>query len=166
MTSLFDPLHVGDFDVANRVVMAPLTRNRAEPGRVPGDLHVAYYRQRASAGIVAHDGEQGIAHLRAAEMHRIDDLGRRRVLGKERRQPDRGRAVDDESQAAFRLMVQQQDHALVEERVEHLRHGEQQQRSFEGVGLSHPGSSSLIHRPVRSARAAQERHGRSAAAGV
>ncbi len=47
MNTLFSPLQVGNFSVANRVVMAPLTRNRA-PGRVPNDLMVEYYRQRAN----------------------------------------------------------------------------------------------------------------------
>jgi N-ethylmaleimide reductase len=46
MTSLFDPLQVGRMHLANRVVMAPLTRNRA-PGALPNDLMVTYYTQRA-----------------------------------------------------------------------------------------------------------------------
>ena len=46
MQKLFTPLQVGDIALDNRVVMAPLTRNRA-PGRVPNDLMVEYYRQRA-----------------------------------------------------------------------------------------------------------------------
>jgi len=58
MSHLFDPLHLGDFEVANRIVMAPLTRNRAEPGRRPGALHVEYYRQRASAGLIVTEASQ------------------------------------------------------------------------------------------------------------
>jgi N-ethylmaleimide reductase len=58
MPGLFDPLRVGDFEVANRVVMAPLTRNRAGPGRVPGALQVEYYRQRASAGLIVTEAAQ------------------------------------------------------------------------------------------------------------
>jgi N-ethylmaleimide reductase len=46
MTSLFDPLQVGRMHLANRVVMAPLTRNRA-PGALPNDLMITYYTQRA-----------------------------------------------------------------------------------------------------------------------
>lgn len=46
MTTLFDPLQVGRIHLANRVVMAPLTRNRA-PGAMPNDLMVTYYAQRA-----------------------------------------------------------------------------------------------------------------------
>ena len=37
MPTLFDPIRIGDLDLANRVVMAPLTRNRAAPGQVPSD---------------------------------------------------------------------------------------------------------------------------------
>ena len=51
MTTLFDPVTVGDIALSNRVVMAPLTRNRA-PGAVPTPLMVTYYRQRASAGLL------------------------------------------------------------------------------------------------------------------
>ena len=52
MTSIFEPLSVGDLKLANRVVMAPLTRMRATPpGDVPNDLMVEYYRQRAGAGL-------------------------------------------------------------------------------------------------------------------
>ena len=45
---LFTPFQAGALRLANRVVMAPLTRNRA-PGGLPNDLMVEYYRQRASA---------------------------------------------------------------------------------------------------------------------
>jgi N-ethylmaleimide reductase len=51
MNTLFDAVQVGDMALANRVVMAPLTRNRA-PGAVPNDLMVTYYTQRASAGLI------------------------------------------------------------------------------------------------------------------
>ena len=53
MPSLFDPLQMGDIALGNRIVMAPLTRNRSPgPGRVPGPLTALYYRQRASAGLL------------------------------------------------------------------------------------------------------------------
>lgn len=52
MPTLFDPIKIGDLELANRIIMAPLTRCRAELGRVPGDLMVEYYRQRASAGLI------------------------------------------------------------------------------------------------------------------
>jgi 2,4-dienoyl-CoA reductase-like NADH-dependent reductase (Old Yellow Enzyme family) len=52
MPSLFDPLQVGDITLPNRIVMAPLTRSRAGPNRVPNELMAEYYRQRASAGLI------------------------------------------------------------------------------------------------------------------
>ena len=47
MSTLFEPLRVGDIDLATRLVMAPLTRNRASPGQVPNELMAQYYAQRA-----------------------------------------------------------------------------------------------------------------------
>jgi N-ethylmaleimide reductase len=58
MTSLFDPGVLGDIAIANRIIMAPMTRSRAGPGDVPNDLHVEYYRQRASAGLIISEGTQ------------------------------------------------------------------------------------------------------------
>ena len=58
MPSLFDPIRVGDIALANRVVMAPLTRNRAAAGQVPSALAVEYYRQRASAGLIISEATQ------------------------------------------------------------------------------------------------------------
>ena len=52
MPTLFDPLQAGALQLRNRIVMAPLTRCRAEADRVPGDLMVEYYRQRANAGLI------------------------------------------------------------------------------------------------------------------
>ena len=46
MTHLFDPIQAGQLSLANRVVMAPLTRNRA-PGAIPTALMATYYTQRA-----------------------------------------------------------------------------------------------------------------------
>lgn len=58
MPTLFDPLQMGDIALSNRIVMAPLTRNRAEAGQVPGALAVEYYRQRASAGLIVTEASQ------------------------------------------------------------------------------------------------------------
>lgn len=55
MTSLFDPIKIGDIQLANRIVMAPLTRNRS-PGAVPNTLNATYYEQRASAGLIITEG--------------------------------------------------------------------------------------------------------------
>jgi N-ethylmaleimide reductase len=51
MTSLFDNLTCGSMQLANRVVMAPLTRNRA-PNAIPTPLMATYYSQRAGAGLI------------------------------------------------------------------------------------------------------------------
>ncbi|MEE8544634.1 MAG: hypothetical protein V3T29_02350, partial [Alphaproteobacteria bacterium] len=55
---LFTPFKLGPNELENRVVMAPLTRNRAGPGNVPQDLNVRYYGQRASAGLIISEGTQ------------------------------------------------------------------------------------------------------------
>ena len=57
MTSLFDPFQLGDIALSNRVVMAPLTRNRA-PGQLPNALMGEYYLQRASAGLIITEATQ------------------------------------------------------------------------------------------------------------
>uniref|UniRef100_A0AAU2JM38 Alkene reductase n=1 Tax=Streptomyces sp. NBC_00049 TaxID=2903617 RepID=A0AAU2JM38_9ACTN len=49
---LFEPTRLGDLELPSRLVMAPLTRNRAGADGVPGDLMAAYYAQRASAGLI------------------------------------------------------------------------------------------------------------------
>jgi N-ethylmaleimide reductase len=56
---LFTPLTIGDLILPNRVVMAPLTRNRARPdGDVPQALNAEYYAQRASAGLIVTEATQ------------------------------------------------------------------------------------------------------------
>ncbi|KHD87368.1 MAG: NADH:flavin oxidoreductase [Bdellovibrio sp. ArHS] len=53
MSVLFEPLKLGPLNLKNRIIMAPLTRSRAiGEGRVPNDLMVKYYEQRASAGLI------------------------------------------------------------------------------------------------------------------
>ena len=51
MPTLFDPVTAGDLHLANRIVMAPLTRNRS-PDAIPGPFAAAYYSQRATAGLI------------------------------------------------------------------------------------------------------------------
>lgn len=58
MPDLFDELTIKSWTAGNRLVMAPLTRNRADEAGVPGDLAVEYYRQRASAGLIISEGTQ------------------------------------------------------------------------------------------------------------
>jgi len=58
MTTLFDPIKIGDIALNNRIVMAPLTRNRAIEGNCPGPMTVDYYRQRAAAGLIIAEASQ------------------------------------------------------------------------------------------------------------
>ncbi len=58
---LFQPTRIGDIEVANRIVMAPLTRSRADEahGDIPGSaMNVDYYRQRSGAGLIISEGTQ------------------------------------------------------------------------------------------------------------
>ena len=55
---LFTPITLGDVTLANRVVMAPMTRNRAGAGNVPTEMMVEYYRQRATGGLLITEGAQ------------------------------------------------------------------------------------------------------------
>ena len=61
MTSLFDPLQAGDLSLPNRILMAPLTRCRAEDDHVPGPLMAEYYAQRASAGLIIAEATMAMA---------------------------------------------------------------------------------------------------------
>src|SRR3954470_4723872 len=56
--TLFSPVQVGPYTLRNRIVMAPMTRNRAGEGNVPSDLAVTYYTQRASAGLIVTEATQ------------------------------------------------------------------------------------------------------------
>ena len=50
--NLFTPVKLGAYQLPNRIIMAPLTRNRAAAGNVPQAMNVEYYRQRATAGLL------------------------------------------------------------------------------------------------------------------
>ncbi|WP_028644496.1 alkene reductase [Nocardioides sp. URHA0020] len=83
MADLFEPLTAGAWTLPNRIVMAPLTRNRSK-GTVPGDLAVEYYAQRASAGLIITEGSQpsarGQGYLDTPGFHSPEQLaGWRRV---------------------------------------------------------------------------------------
>ena len=73
MTSLFEPIEVGKLLLSNRVVMAPLTRNRAGDGQVPRDIAAEYYGQRAGVGLIITEGTQpsavGQGYLDTPGMH-------------------------------------------------------------------------------------------------
>ena len=55
---LFTPIQLGPYELPNRIVMAPLTRNRAGKGNVPVDMHATHYAQRASAGLIITEANQ------------------------------------------------------------------------------------------------------------
>jgi len=55
---LFSAFKIGDITLSNRMVMAPLTRNRAATGNIPQSINVEYYRQRASAGLIITEASQ------------------------------------------------------------------------------------------------------------
>ena len=55
---IFSPFRLGPLDLPNRVVMAPMTRNRAGPGNVPTALNATYYAQRAGAGLIVSEATQ------------------------------------------------------------------------------------------------------------
>lgn len=58
MTSLLDSYQLKDLRLPNRVVMAPMTRNRATPDGMPTASHATYYAQRATAGLIVSEGVQ------------------------------------------------------------------------------------------------------------
>ena len=58
MTDLFSPYQLGHLQLANRLVMAPLTRNRAGAGEAPTALAAEHYAQRATAGLIISEGTQ------------------------------------------------------------------------------------------------------------
>ncbi len=60
MTSpdIFSPFTLGPLTLPNRIVMAPMTRNRAGPGHAPVEMNATYYAQRASAGLIVSEATQ------------------------------------------------------------------------------------------------------------
>lgn len=76
--SLFTPVALGAIELANRIVMAPMTRDRAGPGDVPTALMVEYYAQRASAGLIVTEGAQpsavGKGYWRTPGIHSAEQV--------------------------------------------------------------------------------------------
>lgn len=58
MADIFSPVTLGDIALANRIVMAPMTRDRAGPQDEPTAVMTDYYRQRAGAGLIVTEGTQ------------------------------------------------------------------------------------------------------------
>lgn len=78
MTDLFSPARFGAIELANRIVMSSLTRNRAGTGNVPTPLMAEYYRQRASAGLILTEAtpicEAGHGYPRTPGIHTPEQL--------------------------------------------------------------------------------------------
>ena len=75
---LFSPVAVGDLELSNRMVMAPMTRNRAAAGCVPQDMNATYYKQRASAGLIITEAsqvsEEGIGYPATPGIHNEEQV--------------------------------------------------------------------------------------------
>lgn len=78
VTDLFSPARFGAIDLANRVVMSSLTRNRAGVGNVPTPLVAEYYRQRASAGLILTEATpicaEGHGYPRTPGIHTAEQI--------------------------------------------------------------------------------------------
>ncbi|PCI39230.1 MAG: alkene reductase [Rhodospirillaceae bacterium] len=77
MTNLFTPLTVGPHELPNRILMAPMTRNRA-PDSIPNELMKTYYTQRAGAGLMITEGTQispqGVGYPATPGIHNEDHV--------------------------------------------------------------------------------------------
>jgi len=84
VTGLFSPARFGTIDLANRVVMSSLTRNRAGAGNVPTPLAAEYYRQRASAGLILTEATpicaEGHGYPRTPGIHTPDQIAGWRLV--------------------------------------------------------------------------------------
>ncbi|HEV3027793.1 MAG TPA: alkene reductase [Planctomycetota bacterium] len=75
---LFTPVRAGALQLPNRIVMAPMTRNRAGAGHIPTALTAAYYRQRATAGLIVTEATQvsprGIGYPNTPGIHTAEQV--------------------------------------------------------------------------------------------
>jgi N-ethylmaleimide reductase len=83
---IFSPFRLGPLELPNRVVMAPMTRNRAGPGNVPTALNATYYAQRAGAGLIVAEASQvspqGLGYPATPGIHSAEQVaGWRLVTG-------------------------------------------------------------------------------------
>ena len=78
MTNLFSSFSMGDLTLANRVVMAPMTRNRADVQGVPAAIMATYYGQRADAGFIVSESapisEQGVGYPCTPGLYRASQI--------------------------------------------------------------------------------------------
>ena len=82
--TLLDSYRLGDLDLPNRIVMAPMTRSRAIDGNVPSPLAVTYYTQRASTGLLVTEGTQvsprGVGYIRTPGIHSSEQVAGWRAI--------------------------------------------------------------------------------------
>ena len=75
---ILSPFELGSLALPNRVVMAPMTRNRAGRGNAPGPLNATYYAQRASAGLIISEATQispqGVGYLATPGIHSAEQI--------------------------------------------------------------------------------------------
>jgi N-ethylmaleimide reductase len=75
---IFSAFRLGPLQLPNRVVMAPMTRNRAGPGNVPTALNATYYAQRAGAGLIVSEATQispqGVAYPGTPGIHSVEQV--------------------------------------------------------------------------------------------
>src|ERR1700722_8761315 len=76
--TLFLPYQLGDLELNNRLVMAPMTRSRAVEGDVPNPLAATYYAQRAAAGLIVTEATQvspqGVGYIRTPGIHSVEQV--------------------------------------------------------------------------------------------
>jgi N-ethylmaleimide reductase len=76
--NLFSPVQLGRYTLPNRIVMAPLTRNRAGVGNIPHALNALYYGQRASAGLIIAEATQvspyGVGYPATPGIHSAEQI--------------------------------------------------------------------------------------------
>jgi N-ethylmaleimide reductase len=81
---LLSPVRIGDLELPNRVLMAPMTRNRAAAGNVPTALNATYYEQRASAGLIVTEATQvspqGVGYPGTPGIHTADQAAGWRLV--------------------------------------------------------------------------------------
>jgi len=81
---LLSPVRLGDLELPNRVLMAPMTRNRAAAGNVPTEINATYYAQRASAGLIITEATQvspqGVGYPGTPGIHTDDQVAGWRLV--------------------------------------------------------------------------------------
>jgi N-ethylmaleimide reductase len=84
---LLSPVRVGPYTLPNRLVMAPMTRNRAGHGNVPQPMNALYYVQRASAGLIVTEGTQvspqGVGYPYTPGIHNAEQVQGWRLITEE-----------------------------------------------------------------------------------